>query len=369
MKKTLVSLAILFTISGSAFAQQDKLVIAHRGASGYLPEHTLEAYSAAYFMGADYIEQDVVMTKDNQLVILHDHTLDRTTNVMEKFPDRFRMVDGAKRWYAIDFTLDEIKSLRVTEGFKIPDNSDADKVQDLTKAGFPERFPLWKSKFEVATFAEAIELIQGLNKSTGKNVGIYPEIKAPWLHRSEGKDISKAVLTMLKTYGYDSEDDKVYVQCFDPIETKRISKDLMPAMNIDLKVVQLIAETSWNETMVSDGKGHFKPYDYDWMFKPGGMEKIAKYADGIGPWKPMLVDNKSTPDHIIVKPMMKEAKAAGLVVHPYTFRKDKGRIPSYATSFENLLDIFYTKVGVDGVFTDFADKAVSYVNHKWGEKK
>ena len=368
MKKQLVSLAILAAISGSALASQDKLVIAHRGASGYLPEHTLEAYSAAYFMGADYIEQDVVMTKDNRLVVLHDHTLDRTTDVMEMFPDRFRVVDGVKRWFAIDFTLDEIKSLRVTEGFKIPDNSDADKVQDLSKAGFPQRFPLWKAKFEVATFEEAIELIQGLNKSTGKNIGIYPEIKAPWLHRSEGKDISKAVLATLKAYGYDSEDDKVYVQCFDPIETRRIAEELMPAMSIDLKLVQLVAETNWNETMVSDGKGQFKPYDYDWMFKPGGMAEVAKYADGIGPWKPMLVDDKSTPDNIIVKPMMKEAKAAGLEVHPYTFRNDKGRIPAYARNFEDMLDIFYTKVGVDGVFTDFADKAVNYVNQKWAAK-
>ncbi|MBL1416087.1 MAG: glycerophosphodiester phosphodiesterase [Moritella sp.] len=362
MKKQLITAVILVGMAGSVFAANDKIVIAHRGASGYLPEHTLEAYSAAYFMGADYIEQDVVMTKDNQLVILHDHTLDRTTDVMAKFPSRYRMVDGDKRWFAIDFTLAEIKTLRVTEGFKIPDNSEKNQIKDLTQAGFPQRFPLWKSNFEIATFAEAIELIQGLNKSTQRNVGIYPEIKAPWLHRSEGKDISKAVLTMLKAYGYDSIDDQVYVQCFDPIENKRIANVLMPELKIDLKVIQLMAETSWNETMVQNKQGKFEPYNYDWMFKPGAMAEVAKYADGIGPWKPMLVDDKSTYDNIIVKPLMKEAKIAGLEVHPYTFRADNGRTPAYAKDFDDMLDVFYNKVGVDGVFTDFTDKAVKFLN-------
>ncbi|GLO59843.1 glycerophosphodiester phosphodiesterase [Vibrio sp. MACH09] len=364
MKKQLLTTLILATLAAPALANEDKLVIAHRGASGYLPEHTLEAYSSAYFMGADYIEQDVVMTKDNRLVVLHDHTLDRTTDVMKRYPDRYRVIDGVKRWFAIDFTLDEIKTLRVTEGFKIPDNSDADQVQDLSKAGYPERFPLWKSNFEVATFEEAIELIQGLNKSTKGNVGIYPEIKAPWLHRKEGKDISKAVLETLKAYGYDDKDDKVYVQCFDPIETKRIAQVLMPAMNIDLKVVQLLAETSWNETMVVDDKGNVTPYNYDWMFKTGAMAEVAKYADGIGPWKPMLVDDKSSYDNIIVKPLMTEAKAAGLQVHPYTFRSDKGRIAPYAKDFDDMLNVFYYKVGVDGVFTDFTDKAVKFLADK-----
>ena len=154
----------------------------------------------------------------------------------------------------------------------------------------------------------------------------------------------------------------VYVQCFDPIETKRISQVLMPELKIDLKVVQLIAETSWNETFIQNKQGKLEPYNYDWMFKPGAMAQIAKYADGIGPWKPMLVDDTSTQSNIIVKPMMAEAKAVGLVVHPYTFRADDGRIPAYAKDFDDMLDIFYNKVGVDGVFTDFTDKAVKFLN-------
>ena len=191
-----------------------KIVVAHRGASGYLPEHSMAAKSMAYAMGADYIEQDVVMTKDDELVVLHDHYLDRVTNVAEVYPYRKRE-DG--RYYAIDFTLKEIKGLKMTEGFNVKDGK--------TVAGFPERFPIWKSDFKVHTLAEEIELIQGLNKSTGKNVGIYPEIKAPWFHRHEGKDISVAVLKVLKKYGYTEKTDLVYLQCFDPNELVRLKKE------------------------------------------------------------------------------------------------------------------------------------------------
>ena len=284
------------SLSAGAIAQP--LVIAHRGASGYLPEHTLEAKALAYAMKPDYIEQDVVMTKDDQLVVLHDHYLDRVTDVAERFPDRARK-DG--------------------------------------------------------------ELIQGLNKTLGYDIGIYPEIKAPWFHRHEGKDISKAVLNVLKQYGYDSQDDKVYLQCFDANELQRINSELMPAMDMDLKLVQLMAYTDWNETMEYKGD-KATPYSYDWMFEANGMKKVAEYAEGIGPWKPMLVDDKSTKDNIIIKPLMKAAKDAGLQVHPYTFRADPGRIPAYTDSFDGMMDIFYNQVKVDGLFTDFPDKAVSFLN-------
>ncbi|KKC99903.1 glycerophosphodiester phosphodiesterase [Photobacterium halotolerans] len=354
MDNTMKLNVIGFTLAAltySSYSLADPLVIAHRGASGYLPEHTLEAKAMAYAMKPDYIEQDVVMTKDDQLVVLHDHYLDRVTDVAERYPDRAR-ADG--RYYAIDFTLAEIQGLRLTEGFNI--DQDGNKV-----AGYPDRFPLWKSSFTVPTLAEEIELIQGLNKTLGYNIGIYPEIKAPWFHRHEGKDISKALLKVLKEYGYDSKDDKAFVQCFDPIELKRINDELMPAMKMDLNLVQLMAYTDWNETMVYQGKDA-TPYNYDWMFEKGGMAKVAQYADGIGPWKPMLVDDKSTKDNLIILPLMKEAKSAGLVVHPYTFRADEGRIAPYADNFDDMLDVFYHKVKVDGVFTDFPDKAVSFLN-------
>ncbi|PCJ49025.1 MAG: glycerophosphodiester phosphodiesterase [Gammaproteobacteria bacterium] len=332
-----------------------KIVIAHRGASGYLPEHSIASKAMAYAMGVDYIEQDVVMTKDDVLVVLHDPYLDRVTNVMTVFPNRSRVVFGQRRWLAIDFTLSEIKRLSMTEAFSVDEKS-----KQLT-ASYSQRFPLFKSSFRVSTLKEEIELIQGLNKSTGNKIGVYVEIKAPWFHLAEGKDISKATLELVKSFGYKTKQDNIFIQCFDPDETKRIKQVLMPELAMDLKLVQLIAETSWNETMRITPEGTLTAYNYDWMFEPGAMEKIAQYADAIGPWKPMLVDDKSTRGNLIITDMTSDAHKAGMLVHPYTFRSDDGRIPDYAENFEQLLEIFYFKVGVDGLFTDFPDKAVNYL--------
>lgn len=149
---------MLLVMSMSAMAQSNaKVVIAHRGASGYLPEHTLPAKAMAYAQGADFLEQDLVMTKDNELIVLHDHYLDSVTDVADRFPGRARK-DG--RFYAIDFTLPEIRSLKFTEAFEIKDGK---KVQT-----YPNRFPMGKSSFHIHTFQEEIEFVQGLNKSTGK---------------------------------------------------------------------------------------------------------------------------------------------------------------------------------------------------------
>jgi glycerophosphoryl diester phosphodiesterase len=274
---------------------------------------------------------------------------------MSMFPDRSRLVFDEQRWLAIDFTLAEIKSLSMTEAFSVDD-----QTKQLS-ANYPERFPLFKSTFQVSTLNEEIELIQGLNKSTGKNVGIYVEVKAPWFHLSEGRDISNEMLKIVKSYGYQTKADKIFIQCFDPDETKRINDLLMPKLGLDLNLVQLIAQTSWNETLRLTKEGKLVAYDYDWIFEPGAMKKIAAYADAIGPWKPMLVDSKSTKGNLIISNMVKDAHLEGMMVHPYTFRADQGRVPEYADSFEELLEIFYFKVGVDGVFTDFPDRAVNYL--------
>ncbi len=361
MKKMILATMIgCAVLSSHVIAQPntDKVVIAHRGASGYLPEHTLPAKALAYAMKPDYIEQDVVMTKDDKLVVLHDHYLDRVTNVAAVFPNRARK-DG--RFYAIDFTLAEIKQLSVTEGFDIKEGK---QVQ-----GFSERFPIWKSHFTVPTFQEEIEMIQGLNKTLGYDIGLYPEIKAPWFHRHEGKDISKAVLTVLKHYGYIDKKSNVYLQTFDFNELKRINDQLMPAMGMDLNLVQLMAETDWNETMEYDKAGKAHPYSYDWMFEPNGMKVLSQYADGIGPWKPMIVKDSSTVGHIELTDMVKNAHANGMVVHPYTFRADKDRIPAYVKDYDGMLEVFYNQADVDGVFTDFPDKAVHFLQQQSSSKK
>ena len=342
----LVLMGATFSTTANA---DDKVVIAHRGASGYLPEHTLPAKAMAFAQGADYLEQDLVMTKDDQLVVLHDHYLDRVTDVADRFPDRARK-DG--RYYAIDFTLAEIKSLKFSEGFTVENGK---KVQT-----FPGRFPMGKSDFRVHTFEEEIEFIQGLNHSTGKNIGLYPEIKAPWFHHQEGKDIATRVLEVLKKYGYTKKTDKIYLQCFDANELKRIRNELEPKMGVDLKLVQLIAYTKWNETEEQQPDGKWVNYSYDWMLEPGAMEKIAQYADGIGPDYHMLIADSSTNGHIIINGMVKEAHEHQLEVHPFTVRADQ--LPPYAKDVNELYDALYRQADVDGLFTDFPDKAVSYLH-------
>ena len=328
----------------------DKVVVAHRGASGYLPEHTLAAKAMAYAQGADFLEQDVVMSKDDQLVVLHDRFLDRVTNVAEVFPERARD-DG--RYYAIDFTLDELRKLSFSEGFTV---KDGEQVAD-----YPERFPLGKSHFGLHTLSEEIEMIQGLNHSTVRDVGLYVEIKAPWFHQSEGKQVSRAVLETLKHYGYVAQDDNAVVQVFDPNGLKRIHDTLQPELEMNLRLVQLMGETRWDMTFQPDAEGKLEPYDYDWMYQEGGMQRIATYADGIGPWKPMVIEDSSTRDDIKVTPMVEEAHAQGLIVLPYTFRLDEGRIPDWASDYDDMLRAFFVDAGVDGVFTDYPDRAVQWL--------
>lgn len=346
--------SLLFSLSSAVCAVKDnhKIVIAHRGASGYLPEHSLASKAMAYAMGVDYIEQDVVMSKDDHLMVLHDIFLDQVTNVREKFPNRYRMLFGQKRWFAIDFTLAEIKSLSMTERFHYQD--DNKKYLQV----YPNRFPIWHSHFQVSTLQEEIELIQGLNKSTGKNVGLYVEIKSPWFHRHEGKDISLKTLKVLKQFGYHSKADKIFLQCFDPDELQRIHHTLFPQLKLQLNLIQLIAETSWNETMrLVDGK--LTPYDYNWMLTQAGLKKISQYADGIGPWKAMIISDQSTADHLIISKLVAMAHNQGLLVHPYTYRADA--LPPYVKDFDSLLNLFLYQQNVDGIFTDFPDKAIKFI--------
>ncbi|MBU2869448.1 glycerophosphodiester phosphodiesterase [Colwellia sp. E2M01] len=345
-------------------SNKEKIVIAHRGASGYLPEHSIAAKTMAHAMSVDYIEQDVVMTKDDQLVVLHDIYLDRVTDVAAKFPERKR---ADERYYVIDFSLAEIQTLAMTEGFSLKDGK--------TAANFPQRFPLWQSTFKVHTLADEIELIQGLNHSMGKDIGIYPEIKSPAFHLNQGKDITKAVLLELKRYGYVNKASRAIVQSFDPVTLKRIKYELFAELNMQLKLAQLIAMTSWQETPIyldeptqqtitqqlRTQKAKLIFYDYDWMLTPSAMTEIAKYADAIGPWKPMLVNVDANTNKASSNGLVEAAHEAGLFVHPYTFRADEGRIPEFAKDFDDLLRIYYFELGVDGVFTDFPDKAVNFL--------
>jgi glycerophosphoryl diester phosphodiesterase len=322
-------------VSARSLAQ--KIVVAHRGASGYLPEHTLVAKAMAHAMGADYIEQDVVMTKDDHLIVLHDITLDRTTDVAEQFPGRIRD-DG--RYYAIDFTLEEVRTLNVSEGFS---NRDGVKTQSFT-----DRFPLGASSFSIPTLIEEIELIQGMNKSTGKDVGIYPEVKSPEFHRAAGKDLSTALVKVLKDYGYTSKQDRVFLQTFSFDELKIIHDEILPAAGVNLNLIQLIDSDA----------------SYPWMFEADGMDTLSHFADGIGPEKGMVISQDSSKANMIISALVEQAHAAGMQVHPYTYRLDPGQVPQYADSFEDLLRLHYFEANVDGIFTDFPDRAVNFLKSR-----
>lgn len=313
-----------------AQASDKPIVIAHRGACGYLPEHTLAAKALAHGMGADFIEQDVVLTKDGIPVVLHDIHLDTVTDVAKVFPGRARS-DG--RFYAIDFSLAEIRTLRVSERF------DAKTKQPV----FPKRFPLSRARFQVPTLEEEIELIQGLNTSTGRSVGIYVEVKSPAWHREEGKEISKVVLKLLEKYGYSNKSHMAYVQCFDAAELRRMREELKS----ELKLVQLIGENSWNEA----------PTDFDALRTAKGIANVAQYADGLGPFHSHIVSGVDQQGKPVVTDLVTLAHSHELEVHPFTFRADA--LPPYANSFGELLEMF-VQAKVDGFFTDFPDQAVRH---------
>ena len=297
----------------------DKIVIAHRGASGYVPEHTMESKTMAHAMNAHYIEQDVVLSKDGIPIVIHDIYLEEVTDVALVYPERSRE-DG--RFYVIDFNLDELMRLSVHE-----------RIDLSTKnAVFPKRYPLKKANFRLHTLEDEIELIHGMNKSTGKNIGIYPEIKNPGFHRKHGKDISKIVLQVLTKNGYLKKSDACILQCFDAKELQRIRQEL----DCDLFLTQLLEF----------------PQSLD------DLEKYANYADAIGPSIEQLILESVGKSLQEKKEFMQRAHNLNLKVHAYTFRQDEH--PNFE-NFEDLLEFGFNELELDGVFTDFPDTVVHFL--------
>lgn len=333
-------LAALSCLAMNSIAQSP-VVIAHRGASGYLPEHTLAAKALAHAMGADYLEQDVVLTRDGVPIVLHDIHLQTTTDVAQRFPGRSRS-DG--QFYAIDFTLAEIRQLRVFER----------RGPEGDSTAFPDRFPLGPGLFTVPTLAEEIALIAGLDHSRGRRTGLYIELKAPRFHRQEGHDIARAVLQVLADTGYSERAEQVFLQCFDDATLRYLRKDLQTP----LPLIQLIADSSWGEDSA---------VDYDFLQTPAGLDQIAGYADGIGPWLMQIYRGRDTQGKAIFSPLVAEAHARGLLVHPYTFRRDQ--LPEGIASFEELLHLFIDEQRVDGLFTDFPDLVVDYLDRHHPARK
>ncbi len=295
------------------------IIIAHRGASGYLPEHSKEAAVLAYMQGADYIEQDLVVTKDDELIVLHDIYLERVTNVETVFPNRKRKDN---RYYAVDFTLAELRRLSLHE-----------RQTAKKRPVFSQRYR-GKAHFSITTFREQVELIRELNrqftKQTGKTVGWYPEMKSPKWHLQEGKDLAELLAKELNELGLNKRSANIFVQSFDPTSLQRLKNEF----GIQVRLIQLIGENTWNGYSA----------DYNAMKTKQGLEAISKYADGIGPWLRQIYDYNDNQ----VSGFLARAKEAGLQVHPYTHREDAADLP------DTPKNMFFAikNAGADGIFTD-----------------
>lgn len=311
-------LAVLLVIAAAAAAAPPRpIVIAHRGASGHRPEHTLEAYRLAVEMGADFIEPDLVSTKDGVLIARHENEIGGTTDVADRFPDRkrTRSIDGQSLsgWFTEDFTLAEIKTLRARE--RLPFRSHA-----------------YDGQFQIPTFAEVIALAQQLGAARGRPVGVYPETKHPTYFRGIELPLEEPLLATLDKHGWNTREAPVFIQSFEQANLKELRK------KTKVRLVQLAATPA----LVSEA----------------ALKEIAGYADGLGLEKrlviPVAADGSlGAPTDVITR-----AHALGLVVHVWTVRVEPQFLPagyrgSAAKEFEQLREL-----GADGVFTDFPDLGV-----------
>lgn len=330
----IIALGAIGLTGASATGDDRPIVIAHRGASGYLPEHTQEAVVLAHAQEADYIEQDLVLTKDGELVVLHDVQIDTVTNVADRFPDRKRS-DG--RWYAIDFTLAELKDLNVHE-----------RIDHKTgKPAFEgRRFPSDRGSFRIPTFEEEIDLIEGLNQTTGRQAGIYPEIKSPAWHRKQGADISSAVLKVLEKRGYNDKAARCFVQCFEWPEIQRLRDEL----GYKGRLIYLFGSRPLN--------GDPDPTT------AAGLSKIAPYVDGLGP-SLAFVEPSSQPGRPGGPAFVDLAHQHKLAVHAWTVRSDARA--DVKPTIEELYRPLFDVSRVDGLFSDHPDQAVRYRDQRNSE--
>ncbi len=374
---TTIVVAISIAACGSDDAPQfptldggKPLVIGHRGASGYLPEHTLESYKRAIEMGADFIEPDLVATKDGELIARHEPNITNTTDVSERteFANRKtkKIVDGVEEegWFASDFTLAEIKTLRA-------------------KQAFAERDQSFNGRYQIPTLREVLDLAKSESTRVARTIGVYPETKHPTYHSGLNLALEDRLLQVLSSYGYTTKTSPIIIQSFEVANLKYLRT------KTQVRIVQLIdADDVDANGKITLAAPYDKPYDFAVakdsrtfvdMVTPTGLAEIKKYADGIGPWKPYILAGKLTDtnndgkpddlngdgkiderDRTLITPtnVVKDAHAAGLFVHAYTFRNEARRL---ASDFKGDPKAEYKRffaLGVDGLFSDFPDTAV-----------
>jgi glycerophosphoryl diester phosphodiesterase len=338
----------------------DPIVIGHRGASGYVPEHTLAAYYIAILQGADYVEPDLVITKDGVLVARHENEIGGTTNVADipEFAGRrtTRTIDGVPiaGWFTEDFTLAELKTLRAKE--RIPKQRPANTRFD--------------GMFEVPTFEEVLALVHGVNedrrraahgneKRHVKLLGIYPETKHPTYFQGIGLPLEEPLVRTLNRYGYNSAHDPVYIQSFEVTNLRKLAK------MTKVKLVQLVSDVGapWDFVAAKD------PRTYATMVTPAGLKDIAEYASGVGANKNLMIPRV---DDFLGAPttLVRDAHEAGLVVHGWTFRAENAFLPREfrAGADPNAIGDLpgeirkFLDLGMDGFFTDQPDIGVKARN-------
>jgi glycerophosphoryl diester phosphodiesterase len=322
---------------------QPPIVIAHRGASGERPEHTIAGYKLAIDLGADYIEPDLVLTKDGILVARHENEISETTDVAAhpEFASRkaTKTIDGqtVTGWFTEDFTLAELKTLRARE--RLP------KLRSTEYDG----------QFEIPTFEEILTFLAEANKGRKKPVGVYPETKHPSYFAAIGLPHEAPLLAMLDRFGYRGRSAPVFIQSFEVGNLKALRA------KSDLPLIQL---------MDGDGDPADTPgTSYAVMASPAGLKAIAAYADGIGPNKAMVIPRGALGTLGDPTTLVRDAHAAGLKVHPWTFRRenyflplgDKGGVnPAGHGDLAAEIDA-YLKTGIDGLFSDNPREAVATV--------
>jgi glycerophosphoryl diester phosphodiesterase len=314
----------LVLVAASVMVDPPKpLIIGHRGASGHRPEHTLEGYRLAAGMGADFIEPDLVPTKDGVLIARHENEIGSTTDVEAKFPSRrtTKTVDGQPitGWFTEDFTLVEIKTLRAKERLAF-------------------RSHAYDGQFAIPTFDEVIELAQQLGHELNRPIGVYPETKHPTYFRNLGLPIEEKLIASLAKHGWNRKDAPVFIQSFEP-ESLQLLRRKTP-----VRLIQLTSDAA--------------------MVDAAGLKKIAAYADGIGPEKRLVVPVGADGSIGTPTDLVQRAHAAGLLVHIWTIRVDKQFLPAGyhgrgEAEYEQFRDL-----GVDGLFTDFPDVAAKALRGK-----
>lgn len=328
----LVGTLVATLIAEPLVADTSMLIIAHRGASAERPEHTLAAYELAMIQGADYIEPDLVVTRDGVLVSRHENELSETTDVATRpeFKDRFRekLIDGdvISGWFAEDFMLAELRTLRTRE--RIPEIRPHNSRYD--------------GLYQVPTFQEIVQLVKAYEAQTGRAIGVYPELKHPtFLMQDANIDVVQLLLSELKELKL-GPTDPIFIQCFEVEALQRLAE------SSDYPLVQLVAP---------EGGPADKPeQSYATMTSPEGLADIALYADAVGANIAQILQPDGTPTSLVAN-----ARTAGLDVHAWTLRPENQFLPPQLWTGDDpigrgcgdlALAQMLARAGVAGVFTD-----------------